>query len=191
MKTLITLMMACWVPVALASEIVTLKDGREVQLNDDFTWQYVSPVEPSATPASRLQPATVAREPVLAAPLIKPQRGSLVEPGNSKPTLQLNHSGLDIVLGSALYQDGRLIVPTAITNQSTQSVIHITLKVDVLDEQGNLLATQNCTIWQSIKRMADTYLRPQGSVAGKAIEIKVDQAARYQIRASVIEVESR
>ncbi|ELH4237545.1 DUF3157 family protein [Vibrio fluvialis] len=187
MKNLITLMMASWAPVALAGEIVTLQDGRDVQLNDDFTWQYVQPVETS----NSMSVAPAKPEVVAAAPLVKAQRGSMIELGSTKPTLQLSNSGVDIVLGSARYRDGQLILPTAITNQSTQSVINIVLQVEILDEQGNLLTTQTTTIWQSIKRMADTYLRPQASVAGKAIEVKVDEAPRYQIRASVTQVESR
>ncbi|ELV8697473.1 DUF3157 family protein [Vibrio fluvialis] len=192
MKNLITLMMASWAPVALAGEIVTLQDGRDVQLNDDFTWQYVQPVETSnSMSVAPAKPEVVAAAPVLAAPLVKAQRGSMIELGSTKPTLQLSNSGVDIVLGRARYRDGQLILPTAITNQSTQSVINIVLQVEILDEQGNLLTTQTTTIWQSIKRMADTYLRPQASVAGKAIEVKVDEAPRYQIRASVTQVESR
>ncbi|EKO3418904.1 DUF3157 family protein [Vibrio fluvialis] len=192
MKNLITLMMASWAPVALAGEIVTLQDGRDVQLNDDFTWQYVQPVETSnSMSVAPAKPEVVAATPVLAAPLVKAQRGSMIELGSTKPTLQLSNSGVDIVLGNARYRDGQLILPTAITNQSTQSVINIVLQVEILDEQGNLLTTQTTTIWQSIKRMADTYLRPQASVAGKAIEVKVDEAPRYQIRASVTQVESR
>ncbi|EKO3488645.1 DUF3157 family protein [Vibrio fluvialis] len=192
MKNLITLMMASWAPVAMAGEIVTLQDGRDVQLNDDFTWQYVQPVETSnSMSVAPAKPAIVAAAPVLAAPLVKAQRGSMIELGSTKPTLQLSNSGVDIVLGSARYRDGQLILPTAITNQSTQSVINIVLQVEILDEQGNLITTQTTTIWQSIKRMADTYLRPQASVAGKAIEVKVDEAPRYQIRASVTQVESR
>ncbi|MBY7767107.1 DUF3157 family protein [Vibrio fluvialis] len=192
MKNLITLMMASWAPMALAGEIVTLQDGRDVQLNDDFTWQYVQPVETSnSMSVAPAKPEVVAAAPVLAAPLVKAQRGSMIELGSSKPTLQLSNSGVDIVLGSARYRDGQLILPTAITNQSTQSVINIVLQVEILDEQGNLLTTQTTTIWQSIKRMADTYLRPQASVAGKAIEVEVDEAPRYQIRASVTQVESR
>ncbi|EKO3984454.1 DUF3157 family protein [Vibrio fluvialis] len=192
MKNLITLMMASWAPVALAGEIVTLQDGRDVQLNDDFTWQYVQPVETSnSMSVAPAKPEVVAAAPVLAAPLVKAQRGSMIELGSTKPTLQLSNSGVDIVLGSARYRDGQLILPTAITNQSRQSVINIVLQVEILDEQGNLLTTQTTTIWQSIKRMADTYLRPQASVAGKAIEVKVDEAPRYQIRASVTQVESR
>ncbi|EKO3479595.1 DUF3157 family protein [Vibrio fluvialis] len=192
MKNLITLMMASWAPVALAGEIVTLQDGRDVQLNDDFTWQYVQPVETSnSMSVAPAKPEVVAAAPILAAPLVKAQRGSMIELGSTKPTLQLSNSGVDIVLGSARYRDGQLILPTAITNQSTQSVINIVLQVEILDEQGNLLTTQTTTIWQSIKRMADTYLRPQASVAGKAIEVKIDEAPRYQIRASVTQVESR
>ncbi|MBY7902795.1 DUF3157 family protein [Vibrio fluvialis] len=192
MKNLITLMMASWAPVALAGEIVTLQDGRDVQLNDDFTWQYVQPVETSnSMSVAPAKPEVVAAAPILAAPLVKAQRGSMIELGSTKPTLQLSNSGVDIVLGSARYRDGQLILPTAITNQSTQSVINIVLQVEILDEQGNLLTTQTTTIWQSIKRMADTYLRPQASVVGKAIEVKIDEAPRYQIRASVTQVESR
>ncbi|WP_158125560.1 DUF3157 family protein [Vibrio fluvialis] len=193
MKNLITLMMASWAPVALAGEIVTLQDGRDVQLNDDFTWQYVQqPVETSnSMSVAPAKPEVVAAAPVLAAPLVKAQRVSMIELGSTKPTLQLSNSGVDIVLGSARYRDGQLILPTAITNQSTQSVINIVLQVEILDKQGNQLTTQTTTIWQSIKRMADTYLRPQASVAGKAIEVKIDEAPRYQIRASVTQVESR
>lgn len=188
MKNLITLMMASWAPLALASEVVTLQDGRDVQLNDDFTWQYVQPVAPTVQPS---ETAVVAAAPAIAAPLVKAQRASMIELGSDKPTLQLSNSGIDIVLGSARYRDGRLVLPTAITNQSSQSVINIELKVEILDEQGQVLATQTSTIWQSIKRMADTYLRPQASVAGKAIEVNVAEAPRYQIRASVNQVETR
>lgn len=65
MKNLITLMMASWAPVALAGEIVTLQDGRDVQLNDDFTWQYVQPVETSnSMSVAPAKPEAVAAAPV-------------------------------------------------------------------------------------------------------------------------------
>mgnify|MGYP005736848711 FL=1 len=35
--------------LVFASQTVTLEDGRQVQLNDDFTWQYVMPVEATKT----------------------------------------------------------------------------------------------------------------------------------------------
>ncbi|HAS6780212.1 TPA: DUF3157 family protein, partial [Vibrio parahaemolyticus] len=41
MKTWITLATLLATSSAYAAEVVTLADGREVKLNDDFTWEYV------------------------------------------------------------------------------------------------------------------------------------------------------
>ena len=114
-----------------------------------------------------------------------------MELNDHKPSLQISESGIDIVLGSARYRDGKLILPTAITNQSTQSVINIRLAVTLWDEQGVELTQQTVTIWQSIKRMADTYLRPKSSVAGKAIEVDVPFAERYQLMVTLSQLETR
>lgn len=194
-------------PVAQAAQIVTLDDGRQVELNDDFTWRYVQPAVPakpqpaaenrtesnaaSNAESSPVTTAAPAAAPLIAAPLVPRQRGTLVEVGSTKPTLQLSQSGVDIVLGSARYEDGHLIIPTAITNQSLQSVISIALKVELMDEQGQVLSHDSATIWQSIKRMAETYLRPQTSVAGKELKLAADEAGRYQIRVSVESLETR
>ena len=200
-------------PVAQAAQIVTLDDGRQVELNDDFTWRYVQPAVPAkpqpatenrtetnaasnAASNAESSPVTTAAPvasaaPLIAAPLVPRQRGTLVEVGSTKPTLQLSQSGVDIVLGSARYEDGHLIIPTAITNQSLQSVISIALKVELMDEQGQVLSHDSATIWQSIKRMAETYLRPQTSVAGKELKLAADEAGRYQIRVSVESLETR
>ncbi|WP_348984824.1 DUF3157 family protein [Vibrio sp. ABG19] len=188
-------------PVVQAAQRVTLDDGRQVELNDDFTWHYVQPAAPAkpkpaaenrteTSPVTTAAPAAAAA-PLIAAPLVPRQRGTLVEVGSTKPTLQLSQSGVDIVLGSARYEDGHLIIPTAITNQSLQSVISIALNVELMDEQGKVLSHDSATIWQSIKRMAETYLRPQTAVAGKELKLATDQAERYQIRVSVENLQTR
>ncbi|MDF4794776.1 DUF3157 family protein, partial [Vibrio parahaemolyticus] len=41
MKTWITLATLLATSSAYAAEVVTLADGRQVKLNDDFTWEYV------------------------------------------------------------------------------------------------------------------------------------------------------
>lgn len=196
-------------PIAQAAQIVTLDDGRQVELSDDFTWQYVqanTQPEPLTGPASAkpqskdrtsadsdntVSAGMMTPAPVIAPPLVPRQRGTIVEVGSTKPTLQLSQSGVDIVLGSARYEDGYLIIPTAITNQSLQSVISIELNVELMDQQGNVVRQDSATIWQSIKRMAETYLRPQTSVAGKDVRLQTDQAERYQIRVSVANLHTR
>lgn len=41
MKTWITLATLLAASSTYAAEVITLADGREVKLNDDFTWEYV------------------------------------------------------------------------------------------------------------------------------------------------------
>ena len=171
-----------------AAQVLTLDDGRQVQLNDDFTWQYIIK-ENHAAKANTAEAIQAA--PVAAIPVVNKSTGTLVEIGSEKATLQLSDSGVDILLGAAQYQDGQLVIPTSMTNQSRLSVISIELQVEVLDMSGQKLSEQKVKIWSSIKRMADTYLRPEQIVQGKPIQIDVEQAQQYQINAKVSEIETR
>ncbi len=96
-----------------------------------------------------------------------------------------------MVLGAAYYQGDTLVIPTAITNQSSQSVIAVVLSITLYDKQGQPLLTQQLPIWQSIKRMADSYLRPQTQAQGKPITLQIDRQQGYQISANIERVEMR
>ncbi|WP_404973346.1 DUF3157 family protein [Vibrio campbellii] len=211
--------MKTWIPLATllasssvyAAEVVKLADGREVKLNDDFTWEYVvkkatpkatettlekveaveaaavvastTAVEAVATPTPTTEMATI--------PVVNKKVGTTVVVNAKKPTMQLSDSGVDVLIGSASYENGELIFPTSITNQSSQSVIQVEVEVQVFDMAGKQLAKENITVWQSIKRMADTYLRPQQAEQGKAIKLAVPQSQQYQFSAEVLEVKTR
>lgn len=180
----------------LAGQVVTLEDGRKVILNDDFTWGYVAEPVVAQPKANKPMAETAATNPVaalvvIAAPVKKRTTGTELIPGSNKPTLQLSESGVDIVLGSARFDSGILSIPTALTNQSTQSVIGVTLEITLSDPQGEILSQQEVKVWQSIKRMAETYLRPQSQVSGKTMTFKIKPQASYQIEARVISVETR
>ncbi|MGY0617448.1 DUF3157 family protein [Vibrio sp. FJH11] len=191
MKTWITLATLLATTSVYAAEVVTLADGREVKLNDDFTWEYVikstapkgkavtAPNEISATPA------------ITTIPVVEKTVGTTLIVNAKKPTMQLSDFGVDILIGSASYQGGELILPTSITNQSSQSVIQIEVEVQVFDMSGKALAKEKVIVWQSIKRMADTYLRPQQAEQGKHIKLAVPQSAQYQFSAKVVEVQTR
>jgi len=211
MKTWITLATLLASSSAYAAEVVKLADGREVKLNDDFTWEYVvkkatpkatettlekveaveaaavvastTAVEAVATPTPTTEIATI--------PVVNKKVGTTVVVNAKKPTMQLSDSGVDVLIGSASYENGELIFPTSITNQSSQSVIQVEVEVQVFDMTGKPLAKQSVTVWQSIKRMADTYLRPQQAEQGKAIKLAVPQSQQYQFSAEVLEVKTR
>ncbi|MGR2699758.1 DUF3157 family protein [Vibrio campbellii] len=211
MKTWITLATLLASSSVYAAEVVKLADGREVKLNDDFTWEYVvkkatpkatettlekveaveaaavvastTAVEAVATPTPTKEMATI--------PVVNKKVGTTVVVNAKKPTMQLSDSGVDVLIGSASYENGELIFPTSITNQSSQSVIQVEVEVQVFDMAGKQLAKENITVWQSIKRMADTYLRPQQAEQGKAIKLAVPQSQQYQFSAEVLEVKTR
>ena len=211
MKTWITLATLLASSSAYAAEVMKLADGREVKLNDDFTWEYVvkkatpkatettlekveaveaaavvastTAVEAVATPTPTTEIATI--------PVVNKKVGTTVVVNAKKPTMQLSDSGVDVLIGSASYENGELIFPTSITNQSSQSVIQVEVEVQVFDMTGKPLAKQSVTVWQSIKRMADTYLRPQQAEQGKAIKLAVPQSQQYQFSAEVLEVKTR
>ncbi|ASG02395.1 DUF3157 family protein [Vibrio anguillarum] len=181
MKTIPVIIMLLSMTASAASyaQVLTLEDGRQVKLNDDFTWQYV-------------EPQSMSQETVIhAAPIAQKARATTFEMGSEKPILQLSDSGVEVVLGAAYYQGDTLVIPTAITNQSSQSVIAVVLSITLYDEQGQPLLTQQLPIWQSIKRMADSYLRPQTQAQGKPITLQVDRQQGYQISANIERVEMR
>ena len=211
MKTWITLATLLATSSVYAAEVVKLADGREVKLNDDFTWEYVvkkatpkatettlekvEAVEAAAVVASTTAVEAVATPPptteMATIPVVNKKVGTTVVVNTKKPTMQLSDSGVDVLIGSARYEDGELIFPTSITNQSSQSVIQVEVEVQVFDMTGKPLAKQSVTVWQSIKRMADTYLRPQQAEQGKAIKLAVPQSQQYQFSAEVLEVKTR
>ncbi len=184
-----------FVSSAFADQMVTLPDGKQVLLKDDFTWQYVAPKQTEAATTSEVavpvSAAPIAAAPVVAVPVATNTRGTTIVVNSKKPSLQLSQSGVDVVLGASRYEDGELIIPTAITNQGTQAVILVSLNISVFTAEGELLAEEEVAVWKSIKRMADTYLRPKTGEEGKLIKIDLEQHPEYQIKAEITEVLAR
>ncbi|MFA0406683.1 DUF3157 family protein [Vibrio splendidus] len=184
---------------AFAEQMVTLPDGKQVLLKDDFTWQYVAENKTEETTTTEITSAVavavatapVAAVPVVAVPVATNTRGTTIVVNSKKPSLQLSQSGVDVVLGASRYEGGELIIPTAITNQGTQAVILVSLNISVFTAEGELLAQQGVAVWKSIKRMADTYLRPKTAEEGKLIELDLAEHPEYQIKAEIIEVVAR
>ncbi|CAK3901966.1 ribonuclease [Vibrio sp. 10N.286.55.E10] len=191
MKSYLLIASALLSSSAFADQMVTLQDGKQVLLKDDFTWQYVAQkqAEEVATTSEIAEP--VAAVPVVAVPVTTNTRGTTIVVNSKKPSLQLSQSGVDVVLGASRYEGGELIIPTAITNQGTQAVILVSLNISVFTAEGTLLAEEEIAVWKSIKRMADTYLRPKTGEEGKLIKIDLEQHPEYQIKAEITEVLAR
>ncbi|MFA0567565.1 DUF3157 family protein [Vibrio gallaecicus] len=170
----------------MAEQTVTLQDGKQVRLKDDFTWEYIS-TSTEQIPTNTEQATTFEAIPVVQ----QAMKGTTITVGNDKPSLQLSKSGLDVLIGASTYEDGQLILPVSVTNQSTQSVVLVTLTFAVYSPTGELLHEGSFDTWQSIKRLADTYLRPQTSAKGKDLIVDVGQYPEYRIEVDIESVVTR
>ncbi|OED68600.1 ribonuclease [Vibrio tasmaniensis ZS-17] len=195
MKSYLLIASALLSSSAFAEQMVTLQDGKQILLKDDFTWQYVAQEQTETATTSEIAvpvaAVPVAAAPVVAVPIATNVRGTTIVVDSKKPSLQLSQSGVDVVLGASRYEDGELIIPTAITNQGTQAVILVSLKLGVYSPNGELLEEKTVAVWKSIKRMADTYLRPKTDAEGTSLNLAVDQYPEYQIKAEIVEVLTR
>lgn len=176
-----------------ADQTITLNDGRQVILHDNFTWQY----KPQANDSLIKQtPKTTEAIPVITAstiaiPVISASKGVVIELGTQKAIQQLNDSGMDVLLTAAHYENGTLVIPTMMTNQNSRSVTDVTLKVRLSNAQGQTIATDNFTLWHAINRMPDTYFRPKTQHQGKPITFKVPKADSYFIHAEITNIDLR
>lgn len=170
----------------MAEQTVTLQDGKQVRLKDDFTWEYIyTSVEQTSISAE--QATTFEAIPVVQ----QAMKGTTVTVGDNKPSLQLSKSGVDVLVGTSLYEDGQLIFPVSLTNQSTQAVVLVTLTFAIYSPTGELLQEGNIDTWKSIKRLADTYLRPQTAAEGKELIVDVEQYTEYRIEVDIESVVTR
>ncbi|MGO1298075.1 MAG: DUF3157 family protein [Vibrio sp.] len=186
MKQLFVVCLSLWSGLTAAAQIATLQDGRKVQLNNDFTWQYVEKHSQSKTVTPHTTPAHLA-SPVI----VHTMDRAVITTDNSKPLLQLSRSDIDVVLGAANYQDGSLVIPTAITNQGQQSAIEVTIQWQLLNKQHHVVRSGTQVVWQSIKRMGSTYLRPSTSHAGKTLRIDVAADQYHTLAAKITNIELR
>ena len=191
MKSYLLIASALLSSSAFADQMVTLQDGKQILLKDDFTWQYVAQKQAEEVATTSEIAVPVAAAPVVAVPVATNVRGTTIVVDSKKPSLQLSQSGVDVVLGASHYEDGELIIPTAITNQSTQAVILVSVKLGLYSASGELLEEKTVAVWKSIKRMADTYLRPKTDAEGTSIKLAVEQHPEYQIKAEIVEVLTR
>lgn len=185
--------------VYAGQQIVQLEDGRQVLLNDDFTWQYLN----LSKDKTLTEPTTVASTPQNEAPSIPLSNdaviattaavtgASVIDVGSDTSSIATEHSGVEINLSEPKWIDGHLVFESEITNNGLQPVIKADLKITIYDLQGNLLASDEQAAFRSIKRMADTYLRPQQTKPGSVIKIKVPKRDQYQIVIEISELDHR
>ncbi|MFB2864141.1 DUF3157 family protein [Aeromonas sp. MdU4] len=143
---------------------VTLPDGRQVQLNDDFTWEYlvVKPAEQVKTVADGVNAGAVV---AVAAPV-------LTEQAKAHPELlsQAAREGVVVKLDKIDATDP-LAVTFVVSNTGSRNVVGVRGWVTLFSEQGVQLSRQEARFWVAENRLPETYLRKGQARPSRVIEI--------------------
>lgn len=174
-------------PMALSAEPlrVTLPDGREVVLNEDFTWYYAAAqteaVPQTAVPAQP-QAKYSASQPVATTLPVQPR---IAQTTQKKIPSQLTaqHSGVMVKLNLAAWLEGEEKIAVALQNNALKPVVAVDVGLNLFDPNGNLIQQYEVGVWRSIKRMAGTYLRRGQSAEGIAIkpEVAADRVGHLEL----------
>ncbi|MGI2170418.1 DUF3157 family protein [Shewanella sp. MF05960] len=176
-------------PAAMAADVavITLENGTNVRLKDDFTWEYII-TETVAQPAAAIQTPTV---PVATTALAAQATSAVntadakmaVDTTNAKPavvttvtpmaTTRLTASamaqpelmgrtardGITITLANTQWKDNELGLVFDFDSTSGEHVIVVNVEASFFNDQGGLIKTETLEAWEAIVRMPETYLR--------------------------------
>ncbi|BBQ52056.1 DUF3157 family protein [Aeromonas jandaei] len=168
MKSFSRLLVAlCLSPVlAQAAPVtqVTLPDGRQVQLNDDFTWEYlvVKPAEPVKALAEGAKASAVV---AVAAPVLTDQ-------AKAHPELlsQAARDGIVVKLDKVEGTDP-LMLTFMVGNTGTRNVVGVRGWVTLFSQEGVQLSRQEARFWVAENRLPETYLRKGQERPSLALEV--------------------
>ncbi|POG23978.1 DUF3157 domain-containing protein [Aeromonas bestiarum] len=123
---------------------VTLPDGRQVQLNDDFTWEYLL-IKPTASG----EVVTGA----VAVPVLTEQ--AMTNPDLLAQTVK---DGISVKLDKIEGSDP-LSLQFMVSNTGSRSVVRVRGSVTLFSEQGAQLVKQEARFWVGENRLPESYLR--------------------------------
>ena len=131
---------------------VTLPDGRQVQLNDDFTWEYLVVKQAESVQgvaADGKAGAVVA----VAAPVLTDQAKA-----NPELLAQMARDGVVVKLDKIEGSDP-LVLTFMVSNTGTRNVVGVRGMVTLFSADGVQLSRQEARFWVAENRLPETYLR--------------------------------
>ncbi|MDX2322613.1 MAG: DUF3157 family protein, partial [Moritella sp.] len=157
---------------------MTLEDGTEVVLNDDFTWQYVLLTSADSDPTS-------------------PEKSDSLTPAvmaNSALMTTSVSQGVRVTFKSAHWDDEELGLDFSIDNTSPLTVLKVTIAATLFDDNGSKITTREFNVWQAQNRLPETYLRKTQQRDSRIFKLDDIDPAQWQkqfISLDIIAVETR
>lgn len=140
-------------------DVLTLKDGTLIQINDDFSWEYV--IEEARD--------TDINETVFTPLPIAPTTTNLTKPAgevlpiNMPPQPEVSNStdknGINVRFVNSQWDNNRVGLTFELTSHSEENYVIIALEINLISDKGKRLTNTIVNVWQASYRLPETYLR--------------------------------
>lgn len=137
---------------AAVIEQVTLKDGRQIAINDDYSWNVI------LTETNTAAPEAVAADAITSSRKANLSAQALANPALLHDTVS---QGVRVQLIPHPDQAASGQIELSVSNLQETSVVQIMGRISFYDQQGVWLADQETRFWQAEYRLPETYLRKQ------------------------------
>lgn len=182
---------------------ITLDNGAQVRLKDDFTWEYVLTQTQAA-------PNTLATDAVIdsSSSIASPQSAALASQAVATPATTLTATaiaqpellgstakdGIKVSFAEAQWKDNKLGLSFELASTSHKHVTLVEVEASFFADDGTLLKTEKLAVWEAIFRMPETYLRKGEQRKSSLIWVKGIDKAQWQkqlINLKITEINSR
>ena len=172
---------------ATVIEHITLKDGRQIAINDDYSWNVI------LTKDTASSSSLAHREPNAVMGTMTGRDLSAQALANPAWLSEVAAQGVKLKRSGVQQHANTLTLQVDVTNLLQDSVVQIAGSVSFYDQQGRWIADQEVKFWTAEYRLPESYLRSQQTRVYEvdAIPLPDKQIDPKLIRLNIRHVERR
>lgn len=173
---------------------ITLENGAQVRLKDDFTWEYIITETKVAEAPAVATVAAVASTPVVveaAKPVTTLTANAIARPELLGSTAK---DGIKVTFSESQWKDDKLGLTFELASTSGEHVTLVEVETSFFADDGTLLKTEKLDVWEAIFRMPETYLRKGEQRKSPVIWVEGVDKSRWQkqlLNLKITEINSR
>lgn len=189
---------------AIAADVarVTLENGAQVRLKDDFTWEYILTETQTAPNVLATETVVNASTTIDSAPSLTTTSTvatpitTLTATAMAKPELlgTTAKDGIKVSFTNSQWKGNKLGLTFELASTSGEHVTLVEVEASFFADNGALLKTEKLEVWEAIFRMPETYLRKGEQRKSSVIWIEGIDKNQWQkqlINLKITEINSR
>ncbi|MGL4579897.1 MAG: DUF3157 family protein [Shewanella xiamenensis] len=184
---------------------ITLENGAQVRLKDDFTWEYII-TETKVAAAPAVTTVAAPSSTVTTAAAAVASSTSAVEATKPVTTLTANaiarpeilgstaKDGIKVTFSESQWKQDKLGLTFELASTSGEHVTLVEVEASFFADDGTLLKTEKLEVWEAIFRMPETYLRKGEQRKSPVIWVEGVDKNRWQkqlLNLKITEINSR